>query len=267
MELHLFTVDASLADRAVRAGVDGIIVDWERGEKHARQRGADTEINDHTVADLARIRRATTARVMCRVNSIGARSAEELEQAIAGGADELLLPMVRTAAEVEDVLAIVDGRAGVGILVETLEAVAAAGDLATLPITRVYIGLNDLAIERQSESLFEALVDGTVEQIRSAFDVPVGVAGLTDPERGSPIPCRLLIAELTRLQCSFTFLRRSFHRDVVGGDLEDGVRRLRRALDLASLRSGQVVEDDREALQRRIAALLPRRAAVATADA
>jgi hypothetical protein len=267
LELYLFTVDPLLADRAFHAGVDGIVVDWERWGKHERQHGADTEINQHTIADLARIRASTTARVICRVNAMGARSAEELGLAIAGGADEVLLPMVRTPTDVEDALDIVAGRAGVGILVETLDAIAVAGELASLPITRVYIGLTDLAIERESGSLFEALVDGTVEQIRGSFDVPVGVAGLTDPDGGSPIPCRLLIAELTRLRCSFTFLRRSFHRDVVGTELEVGVRRLRDALGRAARRPADVVDDEHEALRQRVAELLPRHAAVGVPDA
>jgi hypothetical protein len=175
--------------------------------------------------------------------------------------------MVRGAAEVEEALDAVAGRVGVGILVETLDATAALRELAALPLTRVYIGLNDLAIERGSASLFEALVDGTADRIRSAFDVPVGVAGLTDPELGSPIPCRLLIAELTRLGCSFTFLRRSFHRDVghEQAEIEDCVRRLRRALELASGRTHQEVEDDRAELGESVAALLAP-AAIAVAD-
>ena len=55
-ELLLFTRDVDLAARAVAAGVDGIVIDWERAGKRARQLAADTEINLDTVDDLRRMR-------------------------------------------------------------------------------------------------------------------------------------------------------------------------------------------------------------------
>ena len=266
LELYLFSVEPRLVARAARAGIDGVVVDWERRGKRDRQRGADTEINDHTREDLERVRATTSARILCRVNPVGLGSTAELEAAIAGGADEVLLPMVRSAAEVEEALGIVDGRVGVGILVETESSVSAARELASLPLSRVYVGLNDLAIERDSETIFEALVDGTVEHVRAAFDVPFGLAGLTDPERGAPIRCRLIIGELLRLGSTFTFLRRSFHRDLVHPGLEDGVVRLRRAIEEAGRRSSSSIESDRWALGHSIAELRPH-AVAATSEA
>ena len=43
------------------AGVDGIVIDWERDGKRARQLAADTEINEDTELDLLRVREATNA--------------------------------------------------------------------------------------------------------------------------------------------------------------------------------------------------------------
>jgi hypothetical protein len=252
IELFLFTTDAALARRAVRAGITGLVVDWEQRGKHRRQRGADTEVNRHTVGDLARLRAATTAPILCRVNAPGQWTAEELESAIAAGADEVLLPMARTVDDVEMALETVAGRAGLGILVETSEAVSLAHELAKLPVARVYLGLNDLAIERGSPTIFDAIADGTVERVRGAFAVPFGFAGLTDPRGGSPLPSRLLIAELVRLRCSFTFLRRSFHRDVVGPRLEAGVSRIRDALSAAGARSSHEIDSDHHELVSRV---------------
>ncbi len=133
---------------AVVGGVAAVVVDWENDGKEERQSAADTEINRHTVDDLRRTRAATGARVLCRINRSGSRTQDEVELALDAGADELLLPMVRSVAEVESVLDIVDGRAGLGILVETRDAVAAAEELGRLPLSRVYVGLNDLSIER-----------------------------------------------------------------------------------------------------------------------
>jgi hypothetical protein len=246
-DLFLFSVDPVLIRRAVEAGVAGIVVDWERNGKIRRQAGADTEINVHTVDDLRRVRACTDATVICRINAVGPGTAGEVEAALAAGADELLVPMVRTAGEVEHVLTLARERCRVGILVETNDAISVAAELAGLPLSRAYVGLNDLAIERRSPTIFRPLVDGTIDGLHDAFDVPFGFGGLTAPERGAPIPCRLLIAEMVRVGCSFSFLRRSFHRDIAGGDLRAEVGRLLRAIDDA--RTSVCAAEDRQELE------------------
>jgi hypothetical protein len=235
-ELLLFSVDAEFIRKAVGAGVAGIIVDWECASKRERQAGADTEINRHTVADLHRVRRATDARVICRINGTNPDSATEVEQAIDAGADELLVPMVRCAGDVERILDLVRGRCRVGILIETQAAVTRARELCGLPLSRVYVGLNDLAIDRGVRNIFEAVADGTVAAVRSACAVPFGFAGLTLPDAGAPIPCRLLIGEMVRIAAQYSFLRRSFHRDVEGRDLATEVPRLLAAISAAGER-------------------------------
>jgi len=134
---------------------------------------------------------------------------------------EVLLPMVRRPEEVDAALDVLAGRRPLGILVETVEAVRRVEELVRRPVGRVYVGLNDLMIDRGGRNLFAALVDGTVDRVRAAVPAGIafGVAGLTLPEAGHPVPSRLLAAELARLDASFTFLRRSFHADVVGRDL------------------------------------------------
>ncbi len=53
-----------------------------------------------------------------------------------------------------------------------------------------------------------------------------GVAGLTLPGGGVPVPSELLAAELVRLGADFTFLRRSFTADMAGRDPFTEVPRL-----------------------------------------
>ena len=255
VEFYLFTTDPDFARTAIAAGVNGLVIDWERAGKRTRQEAADTEINEDTVEDLERVRRATSTRILCRINPVGAATDGEIEAAVAAGANELLLPMVRTPDEVEHALACARGRVGVGILVETVEAVARASELACLPLARACVGLNDLAIERKSPSIFTAVRDGTLERIRRSFDVPFGALGMTLPELGDPIPCRLLVGELLRLRCAFTFLRRSFRRDVAGRDLDREVSRMHAATTAATARSREEVERDRKELEWRIAEL------------
>jgi 2-keto-3-deoxy-L-rhamnonate aldolase RhmA len=255
VELYLFTSDPEVAGRSAAAGVDGFVVDWERDGKEFRQADADTEINSDTPEDLERIRGVTAAPILCRINPVGSRTEEEVEAAVARGASEILVPMVRRVEEVGAVLERTAGRLGVGILIETEQAVERAHELAALPLSRVYVGLNDLAIERRSPSIFTALADGTVERVREAVDVPFGVAGMTVPWAGSPIPARLLTAELVRLGCRFTFLRRSFRRDVAGHDLGAALTAMREAIRRASARTEREVRRDRAELVARIADL------------
>jgi hypothetical protein len=254
-ELFLFTRDVVLARSAIAAGVDGIVIDLERNGKRIRQLGADTEVNEDTIEDLRTMRGMTTARILCRINAVGGGTKQEVEAVIAAGADELLIPMVRDIDDVESVLEVADGRIGVGILVETRDAVANAGLLGRLPLTRAFVGLNDLAIERRSPSIFSPLSDGTVADVRNAFRARFGVAGLTIPEGGHPLPSRLLAGELARLRCDFTFLRRSFKRDTKGRSLDVEVPRIRDALRTAWNRPRDDVERDRAELATRISVL------------
>lgn len=246
--LFLFSTDPVTIREAVAAGVAGIIVDWEHIGKERRQAHADTQVNRDTVDDLRRVRDCTEAPVICRINNCE-RTAAEAEQAIEGGADEILLPMVRSVREVEAVQDQIRGRCAVGILVETLAAVESSSELARLPLSRVYVGLNDLAIERRSLNIFTAVADGTVERVRRCCNVPFGFGGLTLPDRGCPIPCRLLIGEMLRLQCEFSFLRRSFYRDVAGRALSAEFPRILEALERARRRPPETVTSDRLALE------------------
>jgi hypothetical protein len=258
IDLFAFSRSPDFAPRVVSAGGAAVVVDWERRRKERRQAGADTEINGDTPDDLASVRAATTGRVVCRVNGWDRWTPAEIDVAVALGADEVLLPMVRRAREVDAALERVAGRCDLGILVETTDAVRHVHDLVRRPLSRVYVGLNDLMIDRGGTSLFAPLVDGTVEHVREVVGwagIPFGVAGLTVPEGGRPVPCRLLISELARIGADFTFLRRSFHADTAGRDLAVEVPRILEAVDAAGRRTAAQVDADRAELTATVAVL------------
>ena len=218
MDLFLFTVEPGWGADVVAAGAAGIVVDWERRGKARRQLGEGTQINADTPEDLARMRAATDGRLLCRINGFGPWTGGEVDDAVARGADEILLPMVRSTEEVDRTLDAVAGRCGLGILIETQDAVDRTAALARRPLSRIYVGLNDLRIDRRSTELFRPLVDGTVDAVRAEVAQPFGVGGLTLPGCGFPVPSDLLAAELVRLGADFTFLRRSFTADIAGRD-------------------------------------------------
>ncbi len=255
LALFLFHCRAELTEAAVTAGLDGVIVDWERRGKAERQAGWDTEINAQGPADLRCVAKLGFPSVLCRVNPQGCFLTEEVEAALGEGATELILPMVERPSEVETFLDIVRGRAPAGILVETCEALEHLPAFSRLPLSRVYVGLNDLAISRGSRSIFAALTDGTVSRVKATLEQPFGVAGATHPGKGSPIPCRLILAELARLGCSFTFLRRSFYRDTPPERFSETVGTIRDAFKALSVREPEEVASDRAELQRRVAEL------------
>src|SRR3712207_2903961 len=142
------------------------------------------------------MRAAIDGRLVCRVNGFGPWTAAEVDDAVARGADELLLPMVRTPSEVDRTLEAVAGRCGLGILVETQDGVARAAELARRPLSRVYVGLNDLRIDRGSDQLFTPLVDGTVDAVRAAVPGPFGRRSeehTSELQSRQYLVCRLLL--------------------------------------------------------------------------
>jgi hypothetical protein len=246
LDLVLFASVGPSAARARAAGLGSCIVDLEWQDKSRRQAGADTEINRDRPEDLEALRAAGISERLCRVDGPGRWTPHQIEAVLAAGATEILLPMVRDAADVRALLEAVDGRAKCGILVETPEAVARARELARLELDSVYVGLNDLAIGRGSSHLFVALLDGTVDRLRGAFaGRRFGVAAATTVDGGRPVPSRLLLGELARLDCGFTFLRRSFRRDLAGRDLATEVARIRSLWTELERRSPEQVAADR----------------------
>jgi hypothetical protein len=247
VNLQLFTHDPAYAAAATRAGVAGIIVDWEFRAKERRQAGFDTEINEGTSETLAAIRAATDAPVICRINNHPESRRHELLLACQLGADEVLLPMVRTLAEVQDCLAVLPPGRKLGILAETGESLALAAELSSLPLSRVYVGLNDLLIQRGSGHLFSPLIDGTLKRFRDAYTGHLSVGGVTLPEKGHPISSRLLMAELARIGCDYGVARRSFRRDIPLDQLPAGVAAIQAEWRALRLRPTSVVESDRQA--------------------
>jgi hypothetical protein len=256
LDLHLFYNGPASLDVAVTAGVDAIVVDCEQGGKRGRQHGYDTEINIWRPRDCEQVRRRTpTLRVVCRIDgfrSVGQAAIDQALEAVSAGADEIILPMVDGLDEVQRLLDALAGRAALGVMIETEGGIAIAAQLDRLPLRRVFIGLNDLMIERGSGNPFQHLYDGTVEMLRSRINtIDFGFGGMTLPELGYPLPCRLLIGELARMRCDFTFLRRSFYRDLAstGLDPAEAVSQMRSAWESACNRSAEAMATDHSEFQ------------------
>jgi len=254
MQVLLFSHDPMYASAAVAAGVAGVVVDWEWRGKAERQAGWNTQINRATVDDLRAIHAAAGDRVVCRINNSPDRVAE-CRLAIDNGAGEVWLPMVRSVDEVEACLAAIDGRAGLGVMVETREAMRLGRALSQLPLAHAYIGLHDYYIDGGSTGLFEPIVDGTLDRFREDYPGEIGFAGITRPGGGNPIPQRLLLAAMARLGCAFGVARRGFLADVPICAVDAAIDEIAAEMTRLRSRAAHAVDHDHALL----AALVQRR--------
>lgn len=213
-ELLVFYSNPKTLDTLIEANIDGIIVDWENKGKSNRQELYNTQVNEHTSKDLELVSKKNVANLICRINGPGYWSKEEIDRAIDLGATELLIPMIKSIAEVEFIINYIKDRVKIGIMLETNEALSIAGELDRMPIHRFFVGLNDLSIQRNSRNIFLPFVDGTIDTLRPKISKHFGIAGLTHPMAGDPIPCSYLIKQMKRYEASFGFLRRSFYKDL-----------------------------------------------------
>ncbi|MBT5755476.1 MAG: aldolase [Acidimicrobiaceae bacterium] len=226
-------------------GCSAVLVDLEQSDKADRQAGFDTQISRNSIVDLRLVRQQTDLSVICRVDRQRSIDKVLISQIIEAGADELLIAMVEEPDELEAVMEFVGNEIKVGIMIETVRAVAACKELASLSPERVFLGLNDLWIERHTNSRFDALIDGTADAVAEACGtIAFGVGGATHPDLGDPLAAIHLINEINRLQADFTFLRRSFFDACIRSDAGEVVAAIKRSFVEASSRSEQQVHAD-----------------------
>jgi len=249
MKLFLFTTDLNFSQKTENAGIDSIIVDWEVSGKEERQKRADLEINADTPEDVERLSKELKIPITVRINSFGDHTQKEIDCALKYGARILMLPMAKTLDEVNNFLAMVDGRAQTIIQIETPELVFQVEAMKELTWDYAYIGLNDLMVARNGGTIWEAVIDGTVERICKALKGRnIGFGGVTVLGGGSPINFELLLHEMTRLHCNLSFLRRAFKKEILDRDIQGEIQAIKTFVKTSHLRGPQAVEFDRERL-------------------
>jgi hypothetical protein len=208
---------------ALADSVDAQLVDLETHGKVTRQLSYDTQINRADPNELNTLAQRLPDRAAVRINPwLGRSSQLELERVLAAGARLIMLPMAESA---------LDGRALSIVQVETMALLQDLPKLSALPWDHVYLGCNDLMVQRGDRDLFRPLVDGTVARLASTLrGRSYGMLGLTRIGYGTPIPTLEIAAALVHFGCQLTVLRRSFMRDTQPAASAQAVADIRSAI-------------------------------------
>jgi citrate lyase beta subunit len=264
MQLCLITNDAEFAAEAEQAGIDRVMIDLESKGKELRQAGEGLFLSTHRIEDVARLRsRLAVARLLVRVNPLGAGSRAEIDRVLRDGADIVMLPYFHDAQEVSEFVRLVRGRALVSLLMETRQSVARVGDIvAVRGVDEIHVGLNDLRLSLGLDVIFEVVTSGLVEflakTVRGA-GIRFGFGGIGSLNAGNlPVPPERLLAEQVRLGATTGWLGRTFRggmeRERRPGQLAREVKLIRRAIARWKRATPAQHERNRAALAREVAA-------------
>lgn len=221
LKLMILCNDAESALDAQAAGVDRVFYDMEFIGKAERQHGRNTVKSDNKLDGIPALRKVLNkSELLVRTNPIHAYTKMEVDQAIAYGADILMLPMVIDQHDVEQYVSYVNGRAKVCIMIETAAAMARLDKILAVPgVDEVFVGLNDLHISMGLTFMFELLSDGLVEYIAQKCNkvgMPFGFGGIARIGEGD-LPSDNILGEHVRLGSTSVILSRTF-KGVVGVD-------------------------------------------------
>ena len=214
LNLMYITNNEKTAKIAEESGVDWIFIDLELNGKEERQGHLDTVISRHNITDVIKIKKVLkNSKLLVRVNPIYEGSKEEIDTVIKDGADIVMLPFFKDAAEVKTFLDYVDGRVKTCLLLETPEAVNNVDEILKLKgIDYIHIGLNDLHLGYKLKFMFELLSNGVVENLCNKFKerkLTYGFGGIAQLGNGD-LSSEYIIGEHYRLGSSMAILSRSF---------------------------------------------------------
>ena len=214
LKLMYITNDPNVARIARKHGVDRIWIDLEVRGKAARQQGLNAVLSHHSIEDISKVASAVgRPDLLVRINPLDHSSKKEIDLVIDAGADMIMLPMWRSADEVNTFVKLVDGRVKTILLIETAEAVDCLDEvLEAGGFDEIHIGLNDLHLSYGLTFMFELLTNGTVENLCkkiAAYNIPYGFGGIARIGQGL-IPAENVILEHYRLGSTRAILSRSF---------------------------------------------------------
>jgi hypothetical protein len=198
---------------------DGVepLVDLEVLGKTERQGNISSWKSKHTIEDVTRVREAVPdANLIVRINPLNDNTVKEIDDAVARGADSVMLPMFHDQETLARFLDMLGDKASPLPLFETAGSVAGIPEIVpALGIKRLHIGLNDLHLDLGQTFLFQPLAMGYLEEPTQALrklDVEFGIGGIARAREGIVSP-EYLLGEHVRLGSSAAILSQTFHRN------------------------------------------------------
>lgn len=210
---YLFiTNKPDIASFVESCGVRRIFIDLERIGKLERQGHLDTVISQHDVSDISKVKSVLkSAELLVRLNPLNKLSKDEVDNAISGGADILMLPMFNTLDEVIEFGSYINKRVKFIPLIETVSASKIIDDIEQLDcVDEIHIGLNDLHLELEYSFMFELISNGYVENMVKSLSKPFGIGGIARVGEGI-VAGDMVMAQHVRLNSSAVILSRAFH--------------------------------------------------------
>ncbi|ABR54315.1 HpcH/HpaI aldolase [Methanococcus vannielii SB] len=246
METILITKDPKFAKYAEESGIDIIMVDLEILGKKERQGHLNTLISEHSIEDVTEVKKILKkSKLLVRINPLNDNSKTEIDNVINVGADIVMLPMFKTAKEVEEFVSYVNNRALVNLLLETPQALVRIDEILDIEgIDEIHVGLNDLHLGMGLNFMFELLSGGIVEYLSKKIvtkGITFGFGGVGRLKEDLPLDPKLILSEHYRLNSTRVILSRDFHgnaktfddiRDKI--DLKLEVEKLNKYMDYLS---------------------------------
>ena len=233
-----------------------VMLDLESAGKQARQGHLSTWKSSHTIAELDLIRRSVPAgRLIVRVDPWNQNPRRQIEEALVGGADWIMLPMFRELAELQQFIELLNGRAEPLPLVETPEALAGMPSwMEQLSLKRFHVGLNDLHLAQKQDFLFQPIAEGQLEHIAQSahnHNIGIGIGGTARANEGIIKP-EALLGEHVRLGSSAVILSQTFHRNastseefIHGFDFFDELKKLEKIVEKFEQSDTDLLEENR----------------------
>jgi len=270
MDLIYIANSAPHVDVADAAGVDRVMVDLEIIGKRERQGHLDTVISKHVLDDVKFVRgRLVASRLLVRINPIHEGTTAEIDAVVASGADIVMLPMFKTAKDVEIFVSLLAGRARSCLLLETAEALGRAEQILSVRgVDEVHVGLNDLHLALGLNFMFEVLAGGLLDHLSSlcrAKGIKFGFGGIARLGQGT-LPASDILMEHARLGSTQVILSRDFRAffdnrplEIVRIEFADAVRSIRECYEQATQSSPEQFEQNRKNVCVRIAEIVSNR--------
>jgi hypothetical protein len=217
LNFMMITASPDVASFIEQHGVSRIFMDQEVIGKAERQGHLDTHKAAHSLEQIAAVAGVLKhAELMVRLNPIHASTRNEVDAAIAHGAQRLMLPMFSSRAEVGEFMDVVNSRVPVTFLAETAASLVRLPDwldLLTPGRDEVHIGLNDLSLSMGLNFLFEPMASRLLDPAAAVLNqagATWGVGGVARIGQGE-LPAETVLGEHVRLGSQWIILSRAFH--------------------------------------------------------